>query len=259
MSGRQQKFLEGRWACSQDCWSSMLRQRVERELGARHSGGTEAHAHRVPLGLLLLSLGSITETQLQTALEQQRQAKRGRIGDWLRSQTGLSEKEITRALAMQWNCPVFDLGAYQPQPVDIPRELIEAYRILPLPARGRGVLYLAFDSGLDPVTSFAVQHVTGARVQPGLASESAFSEAWTSILAAQLPESPAIPTADKEELLGAMSSALRDQEVSDARLARLHQHVWLRIVLASRADAAGPAPHRDYLYRLPAALPGIRQ
>lgn len=237
----------------------MLRQRVERELGARHSGGMVAHAHRVPLGLLLLSLGSITEAQLQTALEQQRQTRQGRIGDWLRRQTGLSEKEITRALAMQWNCPVFDLGAYQPQPVEIPRELIEAYRILPLPARGRGVLYLAFDSGLDPVTSFAVQHITGVRVQPGLAGESVFNEAWAGILAAQHPDSAAILTTSKEELLDAMSSALRDHEVSDARIARLHQHVWLRIFLASHAGGAGPAPYRDYLYRIPSALPGLRQ
>lgn len=250
-SVRRRRCFEGRWTCSQECWSAMLRQRIERELGARDPGGMVMHAHRVPLGLLLLSLGSITEAQLQSALEQQREAKEGRIGDWLRRQTGLSEKEITRALGMQWNCPVFDLETYRPQPVEIPRELIEGYRILPLPARNRGLLYLAFDLGMDPVTSFAVQHITGMRVEAGLAAESAFQDAWTRTLAAHTSGAAVFLAQTKEQLMDAAASVLLHQDVSDARIARLHQHVWLRVFLENHAPV-GPAPYRDYLYLLPA-------
>ena len=84
--------FEGRLTCSEECWRSILRQRIERELFAREAGRIVMHAHRVPLGLLLLSMGCITEEQLQAALEAQRKAKEGRIGEWLRRLTSLSEK-----------------------------------------------------------------------------------------------------------------------------------------------------------------------
>lgn len=228
----------------------MLRQRIEWELAACEPGGMAMHAHRVPLGLLLLSMGLITEVELQTALKQQRKARKGRIGDWLRKQTGLTEKEITRALGMQWNCPVFDLGAYRPLPADIPRELMEAYRLLPIPARGRGLIYLAFDLGTDPVASFAVQHITGMRVQAGLAAENAFRETWARALAVQLPAAAVVPAATKDELIDAVASVLQDQDVSDARVVRLHQHFWLRVFLANGASGS-LASYRDYLYLLP--------
>jgi hypothetical protein len=239
--------------CSDACWSSVLRQRIERELAAYDPGGMVTHVHRVPLGLVLLSMGAITEVELQTALEQQRQAKQGRIGDWLRKGTELGEKEITRALGMQWNCPIFDLAAYRPQAAEIPRELTEIYRILPLPARNRGLLYLAFDLALNPVASYAVQHITGLRVEAGLAGESAFQEAWTRSLATQAPAAAIIAPRTNEELVEAAASVLQDQDVSDASIARLHQHLWLRAFIAND-EQTGPGGYKDYLLVIPESL-----
>ncbi|HWZ51304.1 MAG TPA: hypothetical protein VNW54_07555 [Granulicella sp.] len=211
------------------------------------------HAHRIPLGLVLLSMGMITEAQLQTALEQQRQAKTERIGDWLRKGTDLTEKDITRALGMQWNCPIFDLATYRPQPGEIPRELIEIYRILPLPARNRGLLYLAFDRGLNPVASFAVQHMTGLRVEAGLAGESAFQDAWTRSLPIQAPAATVVRPRTKEELLKAAAAVLQEEDVSDACIARLHQHLWLRAFAANDVQSS-LGSYRDYLFVIPEAL-----
>jgi hypothetical protein len=236
--------------CSDACWSSVLRQRIERELGVSDPGGMVMHVHRVPLGLVLLSMGAITETELQTALEQQRQAKQGRIGDWLRKGTDLSEREITRALGMQWNCPIFDLAAYRAQPAEIPRELIEVYRFLPLPARNRGLLYLAFDRALNPVASYAVQHITGLRVEAGLAGETAFEEAWTRALEMQTPAAAMVTPRTREELIEAATSVLQNEDVSDASLVRLHQHLWLRVFAASE-EQRGPGSYRDYLLVIP--------
>lgn len=243
----------GRLMCSEQCWSLVLRQRIERELETRNAAGIPIHAHRVPLGLLLLSLGWITEEQLQAALESQRRSKEGRIGDWLRRGTALTEKQITRALAMQWNCPVFDLEAYRPQPVEIPRELIDTYRILPLPARSRSLLYLAFNNRIDAIASYAVQHITGVRVETGLAAESAFQQAWTRALRLQECATAVVPVQTGEELYDAASSILQAQDVADARIARLHQHVWLR-VFPSNQGGLGSVCHRDYLYLLPAVV-----
>jgi Type II secretion system (T2SS), protein E, N-terminal domain len=254
LSAPPRRCFEGKWMCSDACWSAVLRQRLDRELDAFEPGEIVTHAHRVPLGLVLLSIGVITEAQLQSALEQQRQAKQGRIGDWLRKDTDLGEKEITRALGMQWNCPVFDLAAYRPQRGEIPRELVEIYRFLPLPARNRGLLYLAFDRALNPVASYAVQHMTGLRVEAGLAGEDAFAEKWSRSLAMQTPAAAVVKPRTREELLVAAASVLQDPAVTDASLARLHQHIWLRVFLASEEeedDASDVPGYRDYLLVVP--------
>jgi Type II secretion system (T2SS), protein E, N-terminal domain len=239
--------------CSDACWAAVLRQRIERELAAFEPGGISTHAHRVPLGLVLLSMGVITEAQLQSALEQQRQAKQGRIGEWLRKGTDLGEREITRALGMQWNCPVFELAAYRPQAGEVPRELVEIYRFLPLPARNRGLLYLAFDRALNPIASYAVQHMTGLRVEAGLAGEDAFAEAWSRAVAMQSPAAALVTPRTREELLDAATSVLQDPAVTDASLARVHQHIWLRVFLASEEEEEvnGSAGYRDYLLVVP--------
>lgn len=256
LSAPPRRCFEGKWMCSDACWTAVLRQRIDRELAASFEpGGIITHAHRVPLGLVLLSMGVITEAQLQSALEQQRQAKQGRIGDWLRKETDLGEKEITRALGMQWNCPIFDLAAYRPQAGEVPRELVEIYRFLPLPARNRGLLYLAFDRALNPVASFAVQHMTGLRVEAGLAGEDAFAEAWSRSLAMQTPAAAVVKPRTREELLDAATSVLQDPAVTDASLTRVHQHIWLRVFLASEDEDEGNAApgYRDYLLVVPEA------
>jgi hypothetical protein len=248
---RQWRRLEGQILCSGGCWSAMLRERIERETFGWKQSERARHAHRVPLGLLLLSMGWITKQELDTALQAQRKAKKGRIGEWLRRQTALTEKELTRALAMQWNCPVFDLADYRPQPVEIPREILESYRILPLPARGRNALFLAFESAVDTVSSYAIQHITGMRTEAGVTGEEEFGRTWARSLELQNRASATVAVTGSEEICNAAASVLRGPEIADARLIRLHQHLWLRAILHEAEDRPGPAQHRDYLYLLP--------
>jgi hypothetical protein len=151
---------------------------------------------------------------------------------------------------MQWNCPIFDLAAYRAQPAEIPRELIEIYRFLPLPARNRGMLYLAFDRALNPIASFAVQHITGLRVEAGLAGEGAFEEAWARSLEMQAPAAALVAPRNKEELINAATSVLQNEDVSDVSLVRLHQHLWLRAFTAAE-EQGGPESYRDYLLVVP--------
>jgi hypothetical protein len=253
------RHFEGRWMCSETCWSATLLQRIERELVAGDSGGVAAHAHRVPIGLLLLSLGWITADELQAALESQRNAGNGRIGDWLRKQTAITEKEITRAVAMQWNCPVFDLEAYRPQAAEIPRELVETYRILPLPARNRSALYLTYANGIDSIASYAVRHMTGVPVESGVAPESAFESALMRALPLQNRAAAVVPVKTAAELHAAITSMLEGQEVGDARLTRFHQYIWLRLLDArqglNKSAQSTKVSAADYLYRLPSRTP----
>jgi hypothetical protein len=56
----------------------------------------------------MLEQGWITAAQLRSALEAQRTSG-GRLGQWLVRREGISESLVTRALSLQWSCPVLPL------------------------------------------------------------------------------------------------------------------------------------------------------
>ena len=132
--------FEGRWACSTECMGELVASAVRREM----DGGDAVslpHAHRLPMGLMLVEQGGITPAQLQEALEgQQRVAEQTgetvRLGEWLMRSGVLGEPALTRALSAQWNCPVFSLAGYRPEEVAaaMPRFLSEALGALPVRA-----------------------------------------------------------------------------------------------------------------------------
>src|ERR1700760_4235571 len=88
---RQTPILEGNWACSPACMQQMVQGVILREAAEASSGQKIVHQHRVPLGLVLLSRGSITREQLRKALEGQRKAGTGKLGEWLIRQTATEE------------------------------------------------------------------------------------------------------------------------------------------------------------------------
>ena len=73
----------------------------------------EAHPSHSTRDCLMLSQGWITQEQLRRALDAQKAAGgKARIGKWLMRQCNLSEEQVTRALSMQWGCPVLSLPGH---------------------------------------------------------------------------------------------------------------------------------------------------
>ena len=66
----------------------------------------ETHHHRIPLGLLMLEQGWITRAQLREALDARRRPGRAGWVIGLMQQHATDEAMVTRALALQWSCPV---------------------------------------------------------------------------------------------------------------------------------------------------------
>ena len=92
---------------------ALVENAVERELGDGTPLEPKQHKHRIPIGLLMLSQGWITQEQLRRALDAQREAGgKARIGKWLMQQCNLSEEQVTRALSMQWGCPVLSFSGH---------------------------------------------------------------------------------------------------------------------------------------------------
>lgn len=237
---RSAPVFEGGWTCSIDCTRSRVAGAVRRELEGR-AAAPEAHRHRVPLGLTMLEQGWITADQLRRALEAQKSAGGGRLGDWLVRQQGVSEKLVTRALGLQWSCPVLALDFHDAEALTVllPRLFVDAYGALPLRVAAGKLLYLGFEDRLDAVLALAVERMTGLRVESGLVQGSLFGPAHVRMLGARFPRVGLIEASSEPAAVHALSKAIERARPVEARLVRVHDCLWLRMALQPQS---GPLP-----------------
>jgi len=130
------------------------------------------------LGERLVERGLVTESEFEHALALQRQAGLP-LGRALISLNYLSDNELARELAEQSGLPYFDLRAEAPDPGAarlLTWEQASAWRMLPLYAAENGV-YVACAGRPADDTWRGAQEVTGCRVHPVIAADSALDEA----------------------------------------------------------------------------------
>jgi hypothetical protein len=199
----------------------------------------EGHRHRIPLGLAMLEQGWITGPQLRGALEAQRAAGGGRLGRWLVRQQGVSEHLVTRALGLQWSCPVLGIEAHDAEGLTalVPRLFVDAFGALPLRVAAGRILYLGFESRLDPVLALAVERMTGLRVESGLVQESLFRPTHARMLNARFPAVELIEAASEPALVLALSKRIERARPVESRLVRMHDCLWLRMWLSPQRGA----------------------
>ncbi|MGC1781836.1 MAG: hypothetical protein WA708_04895 [Acidobacteriaceae bacterium] len=223
--------FEGQWACSPECMHALVEQAVERELGDGTPLEPQKHMHRVPLGLLMLSQGWITREQLRTALEAQRAAGKGRIGAWLMRQCNLPEERVTRALSMQWGCPVLSLVNHQPEMVAtmIPRVLLDTYGMVPLRTGSSRLAYLAFEDRMDSTVALAVGRMSNLRIEAGVVTASQFLRAHERMMAAVFPKSQLVEAKSTSVVAREVANAIERVRPHQAKLVRMHRYFWLRL------------------------------
>jgi hypothetical protein len=237
---RSTPVFEGQWSCSAECTGERIRAAVRRELGGR-GAVQERHRHRLPLGLLMLEQGWITEKQLRSAVENQRAHGAGRIGQWLMAREGVAEQMVTRALGLQWSCPVLPLSAHDANALApmLPRFLVDAFGALPLRLAGTRVLYLGFEDRLDPILALALERISGLRVETGIVATSQFAPAHARMLESAFPQVELMEAASEPILARALTRRIEQIRPVEARLARVHDCLWLRLWTAPQT---GPIP-----------------
>ena len=238
---RSTPIFEGGWACSAECTRARVEAALRREMVGRGTGCATAHRHRIPIGLILLEQGWITQGQLRRALEAQKAAGKGRFGEWLVRQQAVSEHLVTRALALQWNCPVLPLERHAPDllAAAMPRLFVEAFGALPLRVAVGRLLYLGFEQGLDPALALGVEQMTGLRVESGIVQQSRFREAHARMLESGFPPVELIEAVSEAALAQAFSRALEKNKPAESRMVRIHDCLWLRMWLRPQN---GPLP-----------------
>lgn len=249
--------FEGQWACSPECMQVLVERAVEREMNDGMPLDPQQRKYRVPLGLLMLSQGWITHPQLRSALAAQRAAGGGRIGFWLMKQCNLPEERITRALSMQWGCPVLSLSHHQPEMVAtlVPRILLDTYGMVPLRTGSSRLAYLAFEDRMDAAVALAVGRMSGIRIEGGVVSESHFTRAHERLMTAAFPKSRLLEMNSTAGISAEIAGIIEQSRPHQAKLVRMHRYFWLRLW----RTPIGSAAHVDPSAGIPFPLPRIHQ
>lgn len=138
---------------------------------------------KMKLGQMLIDAGLIDEFQLNSALSHQRNCGGGRLGSSLIKLKYITEENLLSFLAEQLNLPRLDLSRIRisPEiPACIPAEKAWEYRAVPVDRKemhGTPHLLVAMGDPTDLTAIDALQFMTGCRVRPALAFESAIVEA----------------------------------------------------------------------------------
>jgi len=240
---RETPVFEGGWCCSSSCMAAHVASALSREMDGRGSP-REIHRHRIPLGLVLLEQGWITNQDLRTALHAQKAAGAGRLGRWLVETRSASEENVTRALGLQWGCPVLGMEFHHPEGLtaSVPRLFVDAFGALPLRVAAGRILYLGFEDHLDRALSLALERMTGLEVVGGLVRESEFHPAHSRLLEARFPEAELIEAQTEPVLASAFAKAVERTRPVESRLVRVHDCFWLRMWLKPEN---GPLPEVD--------------
>lgn len=246
--------FEGQWACSPECMQVLIEQAVERELGDGTPLEPQKHKHRIPLGLLLLSQGCITQEQLRKALDAQREAGgKARIGAWLMRQANLSEEQITRALSMQWGCPVLSLTGHQPETVStlIPRILLDTYGMVPLRNGSSRLAYLAFEDRMDSTVTLAVERMSGIHIEAGVVTASQFLRVHERMMGAAFPKAHLMEAKTSSIVAKEMAAIVERVRPYQAKLVRMHRYFWLRLWRSPVPASSASGPQAGSLSLIP--------
>ncbi len=261
---RRRPIFERRWGCSARCMQGIVEAAVRRETGGRNAelaGGLGAghrhrHRHRIPLGLMLLAQGVITNSQLQHALEAQRRAGTGRIGRWLIDEFGLKEECVTRALSVQWSCPVLPMEGFDPRTTALtaPRMLVEKLGLVPLRIAAERILYLAFEDGMDAAAALAIERMSGLKVESGVMGETQLKAARERLLACEFIDATVEQVESGAILPRIIAATVAKLQPTASRLVRVHEFYWMRMWLESgamrTADGGVPASGEDVVDRI---------
>lgn len=227
-------FLQGAFYCHPQCLEMALISQLSR---LRTITPAPQPPNRIPLGLLMVARGKLSYLEVRAALEAQRRARYGKIGEWIEKLGFATEQEVTSALALQWGCPVatsFDPSTVH-SPGDIPLTILEAFQMLPLNyVASTNTIYLAFGERVDHAALYAIERILGCRTQPCVAGRKSIARQLETMRQFLHPGDVEFgPMNDLGEMARITSSYTTRLSPEAVRLSRIGRFIWLRLDVAS--------------------------
>jgi hypothetical protein len=188
---------------------------------------------------LLLSRRQLSAEQLRSALESQRNAGRGKIGEWLQTLGFISEPQVTAALARQWSCPVLRAGfvsAGASRAPQIPITLLESFAMIPVDyVESTSTLHIAFGEGIDHSVLYAIEQMLGCHTRSCMALPSFVRQSLQPLLERRGEDEVVFDrVADDAEFSRIVRSYCVRLSVSEIRLVACGPHFWVRLLRPSR-------------------------
>jgi CheY-like chemotaxis protein len=167
----------------------------------------------------------------------------GKIGEWIEKLGFASENEVTKALALQWGCPVatsFDPAASH-FPSEIPLPILEAFQMLPLNyVASSNTLYLAFGERVDHAALYAIEKILDCRTLPCVAGRESIARHLEGMRQLSRPGDVEFgPMSDLAEMARIASSYTARLSPGQIRLSRVGRFIWLRLDVNSNGRAMG--------------------
>jgi hypothetical protein len=249
---RQGTFLQGAFYCQPQCLEAAL---ISQLSHLRVLALSPQPPNRIPLGLLMVARGKLTFLEVRAALEAQRRARYGKIGEWIEKLGFATEQEVTTALALQWGCPV--ASSFDPSTIpslsNIPLPILEAFQMLPLNhVAATNTLYLAFGERVDHGALYAIEKILACRTQPCVAGRKSIACQLDSMR--QLPHPSDVefgPMNDLAEMARVASSYTVRLSPEAVRLSRIGRFIWLRLDVPSKTRSTAT----NLVFRLPIESP----
>jgi hypothetical protein len=164
--------MQNSWYCSYACFEAVAADRLSRLLTVGH--GLSSHISRMPLALILINRGLMTNEQSKVAAEEQT-ITGGEIGEVVVRLGYVSEKQLISARSMQWGCPVFTASQPLRDQVHIPLILMRLYSMVPLHyVAATDSLLIGFVHAVEYRVLYAIEQVTGCKTSPCFVTASDF-------------------------------------------------------------------------------------
>lgn len=225
--------LRGLRLCFPHCFEGELRRLMD------HAAPTHARPRprRIPLGLILLSRGSIDASQLQHALDAQTSAACGRIGEWLRRLGFAEEFDVAAALASQWSCPLLRKLPLQDAHCDIPAYLLRSFRMLPVFfSNSKRTLHLAFAGEIPYQTLLAIEEIADYKTEVCVTTETELERGFERLGENVRGKEKSFENCrGAEEVVRIVSSYAARLAATEVRVARCGEFLWARILNESDA------------------------
>jgi len=211
----------------------------------------------------MVARGKLTYHEVRAALEAQRRARYGKIGEWIEKLGFATEQEVTNALALQWGCPVtssIDLTSIQ-SPGSIPLPILAAFQMLPLNhVASTNTLYLAFGERVDHAALYAIEKILDCRTQPCVAGRKTIARQLESMR--QMPRPNEVefgPMNDLAEMARIASSYTARLSPDQVRLSRIGRFIWLRLDVGTNLgpNALSRSITTNLVFRLPTDSPRL--
>jgi len=217
--------------CSERCFEQAMHKEIARLL---HAPAAKAAAvrHRVPLGLILLSRGVLSEGQLRDVLAAKVETAHGRFGE-LAVQLGFAtEQDVITALGAQWGTPVLSAetccSARLPW---LPLRLLERHRALPVHLSRERQLYVAFADGISHELLRAIERIEGCTTNACLVGGSVWKHALLDWERERVTDSEVVFEVPQPgaAIAGTICSYVHQWRASRVRLAKCGEYMWARL------------------------------